>query len=228
MAGPAIPARPSSGRSKNALLHRARRQTFLCPSWISTGEIHSLAKRRSTAQKQKYIKARLADHPPEKLMDVATAQDRARQERQARLLKAQHARENPRRAERQETTRQQREALQQAQAAPAGKSRPETPAARRTPWRGTQGACRPAQCPQRRRRSGTRRQTAQGRYGFPRPRHGFNALTAIRHAREDRRTDRGTAPANRGPHQPSPPRNAELQASGQRPRQPRQARAPFA
>jgi len=48
---------------------------------------------------------------------VATAQDRANRSGRARLLKAQHNREEPSRAERQESARQQREALQQAQGA---------------------------------------------------------------------------------------------------------------
>jgi hypothetical protein len=85
------------------------------------GEIHSLS-RQLAGVKSKELKARLADYPPDKLMDVATVQDRARQQRQALLLKLtqrQRAREEPSGAEpaagTQATAQQRRDALQQAQ-----------------------------------------------------------------------------------------------------------------
>ena len=86
------------------------------------GEVHSLS-RQITGVKAKEIKARLADHPPDKLADVATAQDRARQKRQALLLK--QAFQQSGRKERAgaepaagtpTTARERRDALQQAQA----------------------------------------------------------------------------------------------------------------
>ncbi|MGH6879012.1 MAG: relaxase/mobilization nuclease domain-containing protein [Rhizomicrobium sp.] len=86
------------------------------------GEVHSLS-RQLTGVKAKELKARLAEHPPDKLADVATVQDRARARRQALLLKqafqqsgreersdAEPAAETP------ATARERREALQKAQA----------------------------------------------------------------------------------------------------------------
>ncbi len=85
------------------------------------GEVHSLS-RQLAGVKSKELKARLADHPSDKLMDVATAQDRARQQRQALLLKVtqqQRAREGPAGGEAAAgtpaTAKQRRDALQQAQ-----------------------------------------------------------------------------------------------------------------
>jgi MobA/VirD2-like, nuclease domain len=81
------------------------------------GEVHSLS-RQLTGVKSKDLKARLADYPPDKLMDVAAVQDRARQQRQALLLKLtqqQRGREEPETGT-QATPRQRRDALQQAQA----------------------------------------------------------------------------------------------------------------
>lgn len=80
------------------------------------GEVHSLS-RQIDGVKAKELKARLADHPPDKLLDVATVQDRARQQRQALLLKVtqqQRAREGPA-AGTPATAKERREALQQAQ-----------------------------------------------------------------------------------------------------------------
>jgi len=120
-------------------------------------------------------------------MDVAMAQDRARQERQARLLKAQHAREEPSRAERQETTRQQREALQQAQAA-----RRANLDLKRQQLAGRHGEERKALADLHNARSAAVVQERaakqpKGVMAFLARVTGFNALTAIRHAREDRR-----------------------------------------
>jgi len=150
------------------------------------GEVHNLAK-QIDGVKTKDIKARLADHPLEKLIDVATAQDRARQERQARLLKVQHAREEPSRAERQETTRQQREALQQAHAA-----RRASLDAKRQQLAGRHGEERKALADLHNARSAAVVQERaakqpKGVMAFLARVTGFNALTAIRHAREDRR-----------------------------------------
>ena len=81
------------------------------------GEVHSLS-RQLAGVKSKELKARLADYPLDKLMDVESAQDRAKQQRQALLLKVtqqQRAREEPEAAT-QPTARQRRDALQQAQA----------------------------------------------------------------------------------------------------------------
>jgi hypothetical protein len=85
------------------------------------GEIHSLS-RQLAGVKSKELKARLADYPPDKLTDVAAAQDRAKQQRQTLLLKLtqqQRGREEPSGAEpaagTQATARQRRDALQQAQ-----------------------------------------------------------------------------------------------------------------
>src|ERR1700676_1930802 len=74
------------------------------------GEVSNLA-RQIDGVKTKALEARLGDR--EKLGDVATAQERARQERQARLLQLsqqQRAREEP-----QGTARQRRDDLQEAQ-----------------------------------------------------------------------------------------------------------------
>ena len=86
------------------------------------GEVHSLS-RQITGVKAKEIKARLADHPPDKLADVATVQDRVRQRRQALLLKQAHQQSS--REERSgdkpaagtpAATRERRDTLQKAQA----------------------------------------------------------------------------------------------------------------
>lgn len=86
------------------------------------GEVHSLS-RQITGVKAKELKARLAEHPLDKLADVATVQDRAREKRQALLLKAafhQNGREERSGAKpaagTPAATRERREALQQAQA----------------------------------------------------------------------------------------------------------------
>lgn len=81
------------------------------------GEIHSLS-RQISGVKAKDIKARLADHPLDKLADVASAQDAARRRRQALLLKAtfqQQSREQ-RAGTKPATAKKRREALQKAQA----------------------------------------------------------------------------------------------------------------
>ena len=74
------------------------------------GEVSNLA-RQVDGVKTKALEARLGVR--DKLVDVATAQDRARHERQARLLK-QRGREEPEQGK-QGTARQRREALQQTQ-----------------------------------------------------------------------------------------------------------------
>src|ERR1039458_8564829 len=79
------------------------------------GEVSNLA-RQVDGVKTKVLKARLGDR--DKLVDVATAQERARQERQARLVKLtqqQRANEDPSGADRgtQGTARQRRDALEQ-------------------------------------------------------------------------------------------------------------------
>jgi len=81
------------------------------------GEVHSLS-RQLAGVKSKELKARLADYPLDGLMDVESAQDRAKQQRQALLLKItqqQRAREEPE-AGTQPTARQRRDGLQEAQA----------------------------------------------------------------------------------------------------------------
>jgi len=147
------------------------------------GEVHNLA-RQIDGVKTKQLKARFAD---DKLIDVATAQDRARQERQARLVKAQHNREEPSRAERQESARQQREALQQAQAA-----RRENLEVKRGQLAGRHGEERKALAELQNARSAAVVQERAARQpkgvmAFLARVTGFDALTAFRHAREDRR-----------------------------------------
>jgi hypothetical protein len=73
------------------------------------GEVSNLA-RQVDGVKTKELKVRFGDR--DRLVDVATAQGRALQERQARLLKVQRERAEP---SRQETTRQRRAALLEAQ-----------------------------------------------------------------------------------------------------------------
>jgi hypothetical protein len=86
------------------------------------GEVHSLS-RQLTGVKSKDLKTRLADYPLDKLVDVESAQDRAKQQRQALLLKVaqqQRGREEPSGTEpaarTPATARQRRDALQQDQA----------------------------------------------------------------------------------------------------------------
>jgi hypothetical protein len=147
------------------------------------GEVHNLA-RQIDGVKTKQLKALL---PDDKLVDVATAQERARQERQARLLKVQRAREEPSRAERQATARQQREALQQAQAA-----RRENLDLKRQQLAGRHGEERKALAELHNARSAAivherAARQPKGIMAFLARVTGFNALTAFRHAREDRR-----------------------------------------
>jgi hypothetical protein len=143
------------------------------------GEVHNLAK-QIDGVKTKDIKARLADHPLEKLIDVAAAQDRARQERQSRLLKTQ------REAETQGTARQRREALEQTHAV-----RRENLEEKRQQLAAVHAGERRALAELQNARSAavlqerTARQS-KGVMAFLARITGFNALTAFRHTREDR------------------------------------------
>jgi hypothetical protein len=145
------------------------------------GEVSNLA-RQVDGVKTKELDARLGDR--DKLVDVATAQDRARQERQARLLK-QRNREEPDQGK--QTTAQRRDALQQAHAirrASLDLKRQQL-----------------AQCHSTERKALADMQSAssaavfrdraakhpKGVLAFLARITGFDALTAFRHAREDRR-----------------------------------------
>jgi len=148
------------------------------------GEVSNLA-RQIDGVKTKALKARLGDR--DKLVDVATAQDRALQERQARLLKVQRAREEPSRAERQETARQRREVLQQAQAV-----RRENLEAKRRQLAAVHAGERKALSElQTARGAAVLRERAakqpRGVMAFLARVTGFDALAAFRHIREDLR-----------------------------------------
>jgi hypothetical protein len=148
------------------------------------GEVSNLA-RQIDGVKTKALEARLGDR--EKLPDVASAQERARQERQARLLKVQHASKEPSRAERQESARQQREALQEAQSVrrenleSKRRQLAESHSAERKALADMQGASSAAVFRDRAAKH------PKGVLGFLARITGFDALTAFRHAREDRR-----------------------------------------
>jgi hypothetical protein len=148
------------------------------------GEVSNLA-RQIDGVKTKALEARLGDR--EKLPDVATAQERARQERQARLLKVQHASKEPSRAERQESARQRRDALQEVQSV-----RRENLESKRRQLAECHNAERKALDDMQSARSNAivRERAAKhpkGVLAFLARITGFDALTAFRHAREDRR-----------------------------------------
>ena len=141
------------------------------------GEVSNLA-RQIDGVKTKALKDRLGD--ADKLIDVATAQDRARQERQARLLKTQHQ------AETQVTARQRREALQEVHAV-----RRENLEEKRQLLAAVHGGERKALAEVQSARSAAVLQERAARQpkgvmAFLAGITGFNALTAFRHTREDR------------------------------------------
>jgi hypothetical protein len=148
------------------------------------GEVSNLA-RQIDGVKTKALEARLGDR--DKLDDVATAQERAREERQARLVKVQHASKEPSRAERQETARQQREALKQEQG-----DRRANLDQKREQLAGCHDEERKALAELQNARSAAviherAAKQPKGIMAFLARVTGFNALTAFRHAREDRR-----------------------------------------
>jgi hypothetical protein len=141
------------------------------------GEVSNLA-RQIDGVKTKALKDRLGD--ADKLVDVATAQDRARQERQARLLKTQ------RQAETQGTARQRRDALQETHAV-----RRENLEEKRQLLAAVHTGERKALAELQTARSAAVLQDRAARQpkgvmAFLARITGFNALTAFRHAREDK------------------------------------------
>jgi hypothetical protein len=153
------------------------------------GEVSNLA-RQVDGVKTKALRARLGDR--DRLVDVSTAQERARQERQARLVKLtqqQHAREEPSGADRgtQGTARQRRDALEQDQSI------------RRANLQAKRQLL--AECHSTERKALADMQNSSSAAVFrdraaKHPRGvlaflarvtGFDALTAFRHTREDRR-----------------------------------------
>jgi Relaxase/Mobilisation nuclease domain len=146
------------------------------------GEVSNLA-RQVDGVKTKALEARLGGR--DKLVDVATAQDRARQERQARLLK-QRGREEPEQGK-QGTARQRRDALEQDQSI------------RRASLQAKRQIL--AECHSTERKALADMQNSSSAAVFrdraaKHPRGvlaflarvtGFDALTAFRHTREDRR-----------------------------------------
>lgn len=149
------------------------------------GEIHSLAKQIDGAR-TKDVKVRLADYPLDKLMDVATVQERAREQRQAlllRLTKPHGAANDP--SEKQTPARVRREALQEAQAL----RRSELDAARKLLAARHGEECKAlAELQSARSDAIVRARAAQAPKGvlaFLARITGFNALTAFRHERQD-------------------------------------------
>ena len=147
------------------------------------GEVSNLA-RQIDGVKTKALEARLGDR--EKLIDVATAQERAREQRQALLLRqSQQKRGGPDKGEPQATAKLRREALQEAQAL----RRAELDA-RRKLLAERHGEERKALTDLQSARSDTvvRARAAQAPKGvlaFLARITGFNALTAFRQERQD-------------------------------------------
>jgi len=159
------------------------------------GEIHSLS-RQLTGVKSKDLKARLASHPVDKLLTVAAAQESAREQRQALLLQNQKqdgAGKEPSLAERtaaaKETARERRDVLQQAQSV-----RRASLDTKRQQLAERHIAERKALSDLQNSRSvDTARDRAakqpKGVFAFLARITGYNALTAFRHARQDRKTE---------------------------------------
>jgi hypothetical protein len=146
------------------------------------GEVSNLA-RQIDDVKTKALEARLGGR--DKLVDVATAQDRARQERQARLLKLtqqQRAREEP-----QATARQRRDALLQSHAvrrASLDLKRQQLTACHSTERKALADMQSASSAAVFRDRAAKH---PKGVLAFLARVTGFDALTAFRHTREDRR-----------------------------------------
>src|ERR1019366_10445341 len=146
------------------------------------GEVSNLA-RQVDGVKTKALRARLGDR--DKLVDVATAQDRARGERQARLLKLtqqQRAREEP-----QATARQRRDALLQSQTlrrASLDLKRQQLTACHSTERKALADMQSASSAAVFRDRAAKH---PKGVLAFLARVTGFDALTAFRHTREDRR-----------------------------------------
>jgi len=159
------------------------------------GEIHSLS-RQLTGVKSKELKARLADHPVEKLLTVAAAQERAREQRQALLLQNQKqdgAGKEPSLAERtaaaKETARERRAALLIAQSVrhAALDTKRQQLAERHIAERKALSDLQTARSADTARDRGTKQ--PKGVFAFLARITGYNALTAFRHARQDRKTE---------------------------------------
>jgi hypothetical protein len=149
------------------------------------GEVSNLA-RQIKGVKTKALEARLGDR--DKLADVATAQERARQERQSRLLK-QRGREEPAGddQEKQGTARQRRDALEEAQSirrANLGSKRQLLAECHGTERKALADMQNSSSAAVFRDRAAKQ---PKGVLAFLSRVTGFNALTAFRHAREDRR-----------------------------------------
>jgi hypothetical protein len=146
------------------------------------GEVSNLA-RQVDGVKTKELKARLGDR--DKLVDVATAQDRAREERQARLLK-QRGREEPEQGK-QGTARQRRDALEQDQSI------------RRANLQAKRQLLTECHSTERKALADIQNSSSAAVFRDRAAKHprgvmaflarvtGFDALTAFRHTREDRR-----------------------------------------
>jgi hypothetical protein len=141
------------------------------------GEVSNLA-RQIEGVKTKALKDRLGDH--ENLADVATAQDRARQERQARLLKIREQ------AKPKETTQERREDLQRTQAVRREnlEEKRQQLAAVHTGERKALAELQSARGAAVLQERAARQPT--GVLAFLARITGFNALTDFRHAREDK------------------------------------------
>jgi hypothetical protein len=149
------------------------------------GETHSLS-RQIEGVKSRELKARLVDYPPDKLMDVAAAQERAREQRQALLLRL-TKQQDPANdlSGKQTAARARREALQEAQAL----RRAELDAGRKL-LAARHGEERKALTDLQSAHSDAivRARAAQAPKGvlaFLGRITGFNALTAFRHERQD-------------------------------------------
>ena len=157
------------------------------------GEIHSLS-RQLTGVKSKELKARLADHPVDKLLTVAAAQERARERRQALLLQNQNgAGKEPSLAERtaaaKETARQRRAALLIAQSVRrvALDTKRQQLAERHSAERKALSDLQNSRSADIARDRGAKQ--PKGVFAFLARITGYNALTAFRHARQDRKTE---------------------------------------
>jgi hypothetical protein len=159
------------------------------------GEIHSLS-RYVSGVKAKDIKARLAGHPVDKLPTAAEAQDRAREQRQALLLEKQQQ-QGPgpelsraeRTAEAQAIARQRRDTLLKAQALRRATldSRRQHLVERHNAERKGLSDLQNARNAQIARDRAAKQPT--GVLSFLARITGFNAITAFRHARQDRQTE---------------------------------------
>ncbi len=159
------------------------------------GEVHNLS-RQVESVRSKELKGRLTDYPADKLPTVAAAQDRAREQRQALLLQSQKqdgAGKELSLAERtaaaKETARQRRDALQQSQAVrhAALDAKRQQLVERHHSERKALSDLQSARSADIARDRGAKQ--PKGVFAFLARITGYNALTAFRHARQDRKTE---------------------------------------